>query len=113
MVYYRPSLVYYVYAGLIRGVLMGKLLRQSVHQIYIEASDGFYARVFNRKELTALLAQSYEKISTTVVGLKAELFPIPRWQAKERLEELTPDWFASAILSRWGSMIFVEAVKKG
>lgn len=113
MVYYRPSLVYYVYAGLVRGVLMGKLLRQSVHQIYIEASDGFYARVFNRKELTALLAEDYEKVSATVVGLKAELFPIPRWQMKENLEGLTPDWLASAILSRWGSMIVAEAVKKG
>lgn len=112
MVYYRPSLVYYLHAGLIRGILLGKLLRQSVHEIYTEASDGFYARVFDRKELAALLAPDYERITMSVVGLKAELFPIPRWRVKEKLEEATPDRLASAVLGRWGSMVVVEATKK-
>ncbi|MFL6212868.1 MAG: class I SAM-dependent methyltransferase [Blastocatellia bacterium] len=112
MVYYRPSLVYYFHCGLLRGVLLGQLLRRSLQQIYVDASDGFYARVFNKKELRALLEPDYENISMTVVGLKAELFPIPRNSFKEKLENLTPDWLASSILGRWGSMIVVEAVKK-
>ena len=112
MVYYRPSLVYYVHCGLLRGVMLGQLFRRSLQQIYVAASDGFYARVFTKKELRSLLNPDYESISMTIVGLKAELYPIPRNRFKEKLEEITPDWLASSILSRWGSMIVVEAVKK-
>ena len=113
MVYYRPSLVYYLHCGFIRGVVLGQLVRQRLQDIYVAASDGFYARTFTRKELQALFDQSYEQISMDVVGLKAELFPIPRCTLKKILERMTPDWLASAILSRWGSMIVVEAAKRG
>jgi len=112
MVYYRPSLVYYLHAGLIRGVLLGKLWRHSLQDIYTAASDGFYARVFNKKELKSLLAPNYSNLRLTVVGLKPELFPIPRTRLKEQLEEFTPDWLASTVLSRAGSMIVVEAEKR-
>jgi ubiquinone/menaquinone biosynthesis C-methylase UbiE len=112
MVYYRPSLVYYIHCGLLRGVLLGQLLRRSLQQIYVDSSDGFYARVFNKTELKTLLEPSFDGIRMSVIGLKAELFPIPRNRFKERLEALTPDWLASSILGRWGSMIVVEATKK-
>ena len=112
MVYYRPSLVYYLHCGFFRGVLLGQLLRKPLQQIYVDASDGFYARVFNKRELHALLEPSYEQISFSVIGLKAELYPLPRTRFKEKLEQLTPDWLASAVLGYVGSMIVVEAVKK-
>ena len=113
MVYYRPSLFYYLHCGFIRGILLGQLLRQRLQDIYVAASDGFYARAFSKSELRELLDPGYEQISMDVVGLKAELFPIPRWTLKKILERMTPDWLASAILSRWGFMIVVEAVKRG
>lgn len=112
MVYYRPSLVYYVHCGLIRGVLCGRLLTKSLQQIYTDASDGFYARVFSKRELRSLLDREYESISMSVVGLKAELLPIPRWRLKEKLERYIPDSLASMLLGRWGSMIVVEATKR-
>jgi ubiquinone/menaquinone biosynthesis C-methylase UbiE len=112
MVYYRPSLVYYIHCGLLRGVVLGQLFSRTLQQIYVQASDGFYARVFTKNEIRALLEQNYEEISMTVVGLKAELFPIPRNKFKEKLEEITPNKLASSILGRWGSMIVIEAVKK-
>jgi ubiquinone/menaquinone biosynthesis C-methylase UbiE len=111
MVYYRPSIVYYVHCGFLRGVLLGQLVHRSLQEIYTAASDGFYTRVFTKKELNMLLAPAYDQLKMTVVGLKAELFPISRCRFKERIEEITPDWLAAAILSRWGSMIVVEAVK--
>lgn len=111
MVYYRPSLVYYLHCGFIRGILLGQLLRQRLENIYVAASDGFYARTFTKKELRTLFDQSYEQISMQVVGLKAELYPIPRSRFKSILENHTPDWLASIVLGRWGSMIVVEAVK--
>lgn len=112
MVYYRPSIVYYINNGLIRGILMGKLLKKSLQQIYVEASDGFYARVFNKVELRRHLEGQFDAIDLNVIGLKAELFPIPRTEFKVRLENATPDAVASAVLSRWGSMIVAEATRK-
>lgn len=112
MVYHKQSIVYYVHCGLIRGVLLGQLLYHPLKEIYIAASDGFYARAFRNEELRTILAQNYEHISMSVVGLKAELFPFPRCRLKEKLEDLTPDWLASMILGRWGSMIVVNAIKR-
>lgn len=111
MVYYRPSLVYYLHCGLIRGVLMAKLLRQSLDQIYVSSSDGFFARVFNKSELHGLLSKNFQSLQMTVVGLKAELYPIPRSRFKIALERYTPDWLANAILRHFGSMIVVEAIR--
>ena len=111
MVYYRPSLVYYLHCGFIRGVLMGKLMRQSVNQIYVESTDGFYARVFTKSELRQLLSKNFHSIRMSVVGLKAELYPIPRNKFKVALERATPDWFARGVLGTAGSMIVVEATR--
>ena len=91
--------------------LLGQFLYRSLQQIYTAASDGFFARVSTKKELKLLL-QSYECISMTVVGLKAELFPLPRTRFKIKLEQLTPNRVATSILNLWGSMIVVEAIKK-
>ena len=111
MVYYRPSLVYYLHCGLIRGILMGKLVRHSLHQIYVDSTDGFYARVFTKSELHALLSKKFHSLKMTVVGLKAELYPIPRSRSKIILERLTPDWLANTFLRRFGSMIVIEAIR--
>lgn len=112
MVYYRPCIVYYVNNGFIRGILMGQLLRKPLQQIYEDATDGFYARVFNKRELRGQLTGAFKDVNIHVLGLKAELFPIPRTRFKEKLEELTPDWLASLVLDRWGSMIVAEAVRQ-
>lgn len=112
MVYYRPSIVYYLHCGFIRGVLFGQLLYRCLQDIYVAASDGLYARVFNKAELRALLDHSYERISMNVVGQKADLLPIPPSRLKTRLEKLIPDGLASAVLGRWGSMIVIEATKR-
>ena len=111
MVYYRPCLVYYLHCGLIRGVLMGQLLKHSLHDIYVKASDGFYARVFDKPELQNLLGPHFHSTQLTVVGLKAELYPVPRNGFKVALENRTPDHVASAILGRFGSMIVAEAIR--
>ena len=111
MVYYRPSLVYYLHCGLVRGVLMGGLLSRSVNQIYVDSTDGFYARVFNKAELRLMLSEKFHSVRMTVIGLKAELYPIPRNGFKIALERLTPDWLANAILGRFGSMIVIEATR--
>ncbi len=112
MVYHRPSIVYYLHCGFIRGILWGQLLYRRLEDIYVAASDGYYARTFTKEDLRLLLDPNYEQISMDVVGLKAELFPIPKSRLKARLEQITPDWLASALLSRWGGMIVAEAIKR-
>jgi ubiquinone/menaquinone biosynthesis C-methylase UbiE len=111
MVYYRPSIVYYLHCGLLRGILLGQLASRALQEIYTAASDGFYARVFTKKELRALLETHYSQIKLSVVGLKAELLPIPACRLKERIVGRIPDWLASAILGLCGSMIVIGAQK--
>jgi SAM-dependent methyltransferase len=111
MVYYRPSLVYYLHCGLIRGVLMAQLLRKPLQKIYVDSSDGFFARVFNKAELRRLVGPYCRDLQITVVGLKAELYPLPRTGFKLMLERFTPDWLASLVLGRFGSMVVIEAVR--
>jgi 2-polyprenyl-3-methyl-5-hydroxy-6-metoxy-1,4-benzoquinol methylase len=111
MVYYRPSLVYYVHCGLIRGICMGQLFGRSLNEIYVASTDGFYSRVFTKPELHVLLSEHFHSLRIAVVGLKAEIYPIPRGRMKLALEKLTPDWLAEAILGRFGSMVVVEAIR--
>jgi SAM-dependent methyltransferase len=111
MVYYRPSLVYYLHCGLIRGILMGQLMQRSLNQIYVSSSDGFYARVFNKPELRGVLSPFFHSLQITVFGLKAELYPIPRNAFKIALERHTPEWLANVLLGRCGSMVMVEAIR--
>jgi ubiquinone/menaquinone biosynthesis C-methylase UbiE len=111
MVYYRPSIVYYVNCGLVRGILLGQLRKKSLHQIYEDSTDGSHARVFNRRELRHLLSSDFSNIELSVVGLKGELFPIPRTRFKQALENATPDCLASAVLRHWGAMVIAEATR--
>jgi hypothetical protein len=112
MVYHRHSLVYYLHCGLIRGVLLGRLRKQKLREIYEASTDGRYAAVYSRPELRNLLAEGFSSIRQTIVGLKAELLPIPRSSLKRRLERNTPDRLAAAVLGRWGSMLVVEAERR-
>lgn len=112
MVYYRPSLVYYLHTAFIRGVLMGGLLTQSLQELYTAASDGAYARVFTKRELAALAAPAFEDVRLSVVGIRAELCPMPRGVIKDILVSWTPPSLARAILARWGSMIVLEARRR-
>lgn len=111
MVYHHPSLFWYLYCVLARGVVKGELRRRSLEDIYLDQMDGAYARRFSRKELASFFASSYGELTIDVVGQKEELFPLPRSQLKRRLVTLTPDRLASVILSRLGHMMVAQAVR--
>jgi hypothetical protein len=93
------------------GVLMGQFLRKSLQTIYVDASDGFYARVFTKPQLRRLASPYFRDLRITMVGLKAELYPLPRTRFKLMLERFTPDWLASFVLKRVGSMVVIEATR--
>ena len=111
MMYYRRSLEYYVHAGIIRGIILGQFRKRSLAQIYEAHTDGYFARTFTKSEITDLFASDFRELSISVVGQKSELFPIPRCGLKDLAERITPNWLASAILERFGSMIVLSAVR--
>jgi len=113
MVYHHPSLFYYLYCALARGILRGELLRRSVEDIYLDQMDGAYARRFRRNELAHIFSSDYESVHIDVVGQKEEMFPLPRSRVKRRLVTATPDRVASAVLSRLGHLVVVQAVRRG
>jgi len=88
--------VFYLHCGLIRGVLLGQLLRQSLNQIYVNATDGFYARVFFKVRPAALLAGQFHSLQITVVRAKGRTVSDPRNSLKIALERVTPDWFGKS-----------------
>ncbi len=113
MVYHHPSLFYYLYCALARGVIQAQLRRRSVEEIYLDQMDGAYARRFRRAELGRIFSSVYESVRIDVVGQKEEMFPLPRSRVKHWLVEATPDRFAAAVLSRLGHLVVVQAVRRG
>jgi hypothetical protein len=113
MVYHRRSLWYYLHAGLVRGIFLGKLRKRSLEEVFNDHADGAYARLFTRRELDSLLAGSFKQIKLSVMGQKDELLPIPRSRAKRSIEGAIPDRMASAILSRVGAFLVAEATRSG
>ena len=75
MVYHHPSVFYYLYCVLARGVLRGELRRRTAEEIYLDQMDGAYARRFGRSELAAFFADGYNSLELDVVGQKEELYP--------------------------------------
>jgi SAM-dependent methyltransferase len=111
MVYHHPSLFYYLYCVLARGILRGERRHRSFEDIYLDQIDGAYARRFRRTELAGIFSSHYDSVQLDVAGQKEELFPLPRSHIKRRLVAATPDRLASAVLSRLGHLIVVQAVR--
>lgn len=112
MVYHHPSLFYFSYCVLARGIIKGELRHRTSEEIYLDQMDGAYARRFGRAELTSLFADAYYSLELDVVGQKEELYPLPRSRLKQRLVSATPDGVARAIFSRLGHMIVARAVRR-
>lgn len=113
MVYHHPSLYYFLYCALARGIAQGQLLRRSVEDIYLDQMDGAYARRFGRTELASFFSGAYHRPSIEVVGQKEEFYPLPRSRLKQRLVAATPDRLASAVFSRLGHMVVARAERAG
>jgi SAM-dependent methyltransferase len=113
MVYHHPSLFYYLYCVLARGILRGERRRRSFDDIYLDQIDGAYARRFRRDEFARVFSSRYHSVSIDVVGQKEEMFPLPRSRAKELLVAATPDRVALTILARLGHLIVGQAVRSG
>lgn len=102
MVYNRSVWGYYVLGGLIRGVVMGDLLKtRSLHRTVQRTTDGAMARYYTGREWRQLArAQGLRVQSIQVYGDKPELVPLPGGRLKRRILRMLPDGAARFFLHR-------------
>jgi len=109
MVYHRNSIYYWVNLMLIRGVLMGGLLRRSPSMLADYHCDGRIARHFGTRELLSLMG-AFLDVRTQVFSQPADVYPLPRW-LKSWAIRLVPTAVTTALTERLGWFLFVRATK--
>lgn len=114
MVYHRSPLYTYIYAGLLRGVLAGGLLRYSLHELLQLNTDGAIARFYRRPEWRDLVTrQGLVVAHEQVVGQKSEILLLPSGPVKDRLMDWVPDAVARFVTNtcRQGSLLITTLRK--
>ena len=109
MVYHRNSIFYWINMMLVRGVLMGGLLRMSPSQLANYYSDGRIAQYFSRREFRDLMGD-FVRVHSQLFSQPTEVYPLPRW-LKARVIQHIPATITASIGERWGRFLYVQAVK--
>jgi len=108
MVYHRNSTRYYVYGGLYRGLLCGKLIKcRSLYAINMDFTDGYIARHFSRAEATELFYGA-RSVTTQVMG---EVAMFPGWGSLSRTFPRFMDHLNRFLANHFGWYLFVEVSK--
>jgi SAM-dependent methyltransferase len=111
MVYHRTSITYWVNYILIRGVLQGRLLRESPAEVANRYSDGAVARHFTPRELTAIMSPHFEQVQTQIFGQVAEAIPLPA-ALRRPIARLVPLRLRQSLLRRFGWFLFASARRR-
>ncbi|HKO03891.1 MAG TPA: class I SAM-dependent methyltransferase [Candidatus Acidoferrales bacterium] len=109
MVYHRALMPWFLYAGLIRGVLLGGFRRhRNIHEIVQSFSDGAIARYYSPREWRAEVRGLFAVEALATYGNRDEIFPLPAGAMKERLVRMTPEAAMRFWLTRCrqGSLLF-------
>jgi hypothetical protein len=96
---------------LIRGVVMGGLLRERPAELANHWSDGVVARHFSGRELQELLARDFKGVRTRVMGQIGEAVPLPA-RIRGRVEGLVPLRLRRAVLRRLGWFVVVTGERR-
>ena len=92
MVYHRAFVPWYVYGGLIRGLLLRGFRRHgSIHRLVQSVTDGALARYYSRDDWRREVSGLFRIERIAVYGNRAELLPIPPGRMKEALLSLIPE----------------------
>ncbi len=111
MVYHRAAVPWYVWAGLVRGVLLGGLIRHgSIHGVMQSVTDGALARYYSIHEWGREVEGLFETEQTVVLGNRAETLPLPAGKFKDAAMRLFPEdalrfWLTTC---RQGTMLFTR-----
>lgn len=112
MVYHRNSIWFRFDYVIVRGVLMGQLLRYTAQEIANKYSDGHIAKFYTPAEFRAKFEANFNHVRTEVYGQRVELWPIPASRFKDMLVRLTPDGVARFVTRRFGGFLFLIADKE-
>ncbi len=111
MVYHRNSIWFKVHYVLVRGVLMGELLRLTPQEIANKYCDGHIAKFYTAAEFKGKLQPHFGKVEACVYGQKSDLWLLPAGRVKTRLIKLTPNALAEWVTRRFGGFLFLRAIK--
>jgi len=96
MVYYRSLWSYYFLTSIYQGVLKGKFLKgYSLHYLNQNLTDGAIARYYTKSDWSHLVNDLFEIKSIKILGMKAELFPIPAGKFKNQIMNFVPNTISS------------------
>jgi ubiquinone/menaquinone biosynthesis C-methylase UbiE len=95
MVYHRSFFSYYIITGLIRGILMGDLMRKkSIHQIQQSWTDGAIARYYSIPEWKGLCSKFFNIEDILIFGSKSSIIPLPAGKIKNLILKIIPNPFS-------------------
>ena len=109
MVYHRALVPWYIYGGLLHGVLQGGLLRhRGIHPLVQSYTDGALARYYTPQEWTTQIAGLFQIERMKTYGNRAESLPLPSGALKRKLLAFLPESFLRFWLTscRQGTMLF-------
>lgn len=111
MVYHRRSMNFWVNLMLIRGLLLGGLLRHSVQGLCDKYTDGLIAKYYTPPQMRAMCGAHFRRVETEVYGQKNEVWQISPGALKNVLVGATPDALARWLTRRFGGFLLTRAVK--
>lgn len=110
MLYHKGSFRYWVHLILIRGILMGKLMRMSQQDLVTHYTDGYVAKHYTRHQVSRLFS-GFRNLRIHIFGQKSELVPIPASGLKTIIIKAIPNSLAAWFFKRFGWFLFAEIEK--
>lgn len=110
MVYHRPFWKYYIFDGVIRGILTGNLFRNGgPHGVNQAAADGAIARFYRPHEWRQLCLNLFRICKTSIFGQKSEMLPLTSGHLKDLLIKLLPDFITKFFTNylQMGSLLVI------
>ncbi|MFN6951464.1 MAG: class I SAM-dependent methyltransferase [Albidovulum sp.] len=115
MIYHRSFWKYYVFDGILKGLVQGLLFRRrSILGVNQAQADGAIARFYRPKEWEALCGDLFRIETMEVAGLKSDVLPLPPGRIKDAVTRLLPDSVARFFTNRlrWGYFLMVGMTKR-
>ncbi len=109
MVYHRTLLNYYIFNGIIRGILRGDLSNGGLHGVNQAATDGAIARFYRPHEWAQLCLDLFSICNTSIFGQKSEILPVPSGRLKDLFVKMLPDFITRFFTNdlKMGSLLVV------
>ena len=114
MIYHRSPWKHYVMDGLLKGVVLGGILRHgSLHKVSQAATDGAIARYYTIGEWHKLCEGVLSVEAVSITGQKADVIPLPAGPLKRAAERFLPDALARALTDnlRFGSFLIARLAR--